>query len=96
MRISKDEMINSGEYYVPNDGPNHKMFLGKVPKLGCQICKSQNVVVTGIDRTYTEGENPVSFISWKCLEDECGFIWGEYFKYLGWATNDKNQQIMED
>lgn len=96
VEITRKEMITSGGYYVPDEGPNHKMFLGKVPKLGCQICKSRNVRLTGLDREYTKGESPMSFISWECLEDDCGFIWGEYFKYIAWATNDKNQQITEE
>jgi len=95
MRISKEEMINSGEHHVPGEGPNYKKFWGKVPKLGCQICKSENAILTGIDRNYTKGESPITFVSWKCLENDCGFIWGEYFRYLGWATNDNNQQIIE-
>ena len=24
----------------------------------------------------------------------CGFIWGELFKYMAWATNDVNSQIV--
>ena len=94
MGFTSVEDFDLSEGYVPNEGPNHKRFIGKIPKKGCQICGTLNITPTGVCRRFTDGESPVSFISWKCKNDNCGFIWGEIFKYMAWATNDVNSQIV--